>query len=136
MQERCLSVVVPVYNEEDTLATIVDKLLTLPQLLEIVIVDDCSTDKTSEILLRLCEKHKEIRAVRPGPPHCHRQRDQAAAVHAAQHIAAVIEQAGDAGVPGALQIILDRRPAFALRKATLLSFRMPISNTPRKKSPA
>jgi glycosyltransferase involved in cell wall biosynthesis len=64
MQERCLSVVVPVYNEEDTLATIVDKLLTLPQLLEIVIVDDCSTDKTSEILLRLCEKHKEIRAVR------------------------------------------------------------------------
>jgi len=64
MQERCLSVVVPVYNEEDTLATIVDKLLTLPQLLEIVIVDDCSTDKTPEILRRLSEKHKKIQAVR------------------------------------------------------------------------
>jgi glycosyltransferase involved in cell wall biosynthesis len=64
MQERCLSVVVPVYNEEDTLATIVDKLLELPQLLEIVIVDDCSTDKTADILRRLSEKHKEIQAVR------------------------------------------------------------------------
>jgi len=64
MQERCLSVVVPVYNEEDTLATIVNKLLELPQLLEIVIVDDCSTDKTSEILQQLSEKHKEIQAVR------------------------------------------------------------------------
>ncbi len=64
MQLRCLSVVVPVYNEEDTLATIVDKLLRLPQLLEMVIVDDCSTDKTSEILRRLKEEHKEIQAVR------------------------------------------------------------------------
>jgi glycosyltransferase involved in cell wall biosynthesis len=64
MHEKCLSVVVPVYNEEDTLATIVDKLLRLPQLLEIVIVDDCSTDKTPEILRRLSENHKEIHAVR------------------------------------------------------------------------
>jgi glycosyltransferase involved in cell wall biosynthesis len=64
MQERCLSVVVPVFNEEDTLAAIVDKLLVLPQLLEIVIVDDCSTDKTPEILRGLSEKYKEIQAVR------------------------------------------------------------------------
>jgi glycosyltransferase involved in cell wall biosynthesis len=64
MQEKCLSVVVPVYNEEDTLATIVDRLLALPQLLEIVIVDDCSTDKTPEILRCLSETHKEIQAVR------------------------------------------------------------------------
>jgi glycosyltransferase involved in cell wall biosynthesis len=62
VQEKCLSVVVPVYNEEDTLATIVDKLLALPQLLEIVIVDDCSTDKTSEILKRLSAEHGEIQA--------------------------------------------------------------------------
>jgi glycosyltransferase involved in cell wall biosynthesis len=65
MHEKCLSVVVPVYNEEDTLATIVEKLLRLPQLLEIVIVDDCSTDKTPEILRQeLSENHKEIHAVR------------------------------------------------------------------------
>jgi glycosyltransferase involved in cell wall biosynthesis len=64
MQEKCLSVVIPVYNEEDTLATIVDRLLALPQLLEIVIVDDCSTDKTAEILGRLNAEHGEIKAVR------------------------------------------------------------------------
>ncbi len=64
MQERCLSVVVPVYNEENTLASIVEKLLTLPQLLEIVIVDDCSTDKTPKILEGLTRKHDEIRVAR------------------------------------------------------------------------
>jgi glycosyltransferase involved in cell wall biosynthesis len=64
MQEKCLSVVVPVYNEEHTLATIVDRLLQLPQLLEIVIVDDCSTDKTAEILAALCAQHSEIKSAR------------------------------------------------------------------------
>lgn len=64
MQERCLSVVVPAYNEEHTLAAIVGKLLALPQLLEIVIVDDCSTDKTPEILATLGTRHGEIHAVR------------------------------------------------------------------------
>jgi glycosyltransferase involved in cell wall biosynthesis len=64
MQERCLSVVVPVYNEEHTLATIVDRLLKLPQLLEIVIVDDCSTDKTAQILSELSAKHGQIQTAR------------------------------------------------------------------------
>ena len=64
MQGKCLSVVVPVYNEEDTLAAIVDKLLVLPQLLEIVIVDDCSSDKTAEILAGLSAKYEVIRAAR------------------------------------------------------------------------
>lgn len=64
MQEQCLSVVVPVYNEEATLANIVDKLLGLPRLLEIVIVDDCSKDRTPEILKELCARHPIIKSVR------------------------------------------------------------------------
>jgi len=64
MQEKCLSVVVPVYNEELTLESIVDKLLRLPQLLEIVIVDDCSTDKSAEILKGLSARHVEIQTAR------------------------------------------------------------------------
>jgi glycosyltransferase involved in cell wall biosynthesis len=64
MQERCLSVVVPVYNEEDTLETIVSRLLELPQLLEIVIVDDCSTDNTSQILAALSASHPQIHTAR------------------------------------------------------------------------
>lgn len=64
MQEKCLSVVVPVFNEEQTLATIVEKLLTLRQLLEIVIVDDCSTDRTPQILEELAARHSQIQTAR------------------------------------------------------------------------
>jgi glycosyltransferase involved in cell wall biosynthesis len=64
MQDRCISVVVPVYNEEHTLAKIVDRLLELPQLLEIVIVDDCSSDKTPQILESLRAKHDRIQVAR------------------------------------------------------------------------
>ncbi|MBC7931042.1 MAG: glycosyltransferase family 2 protein [Rubrivivax sp.] len=53
----CLSVVVPAYNEEATLAHVVEKLLLIPQLLEVVIVDDCSTDGTHEAALRLADAH-------------------------------------------------------------------------------
>jgi len=60
VRDRCLSVVVPVYNEEKTLHAIVQKLILLPRLLEIVIVDDCSTDRTPEILEALRNEHSEI----------------------------------------------------------------------------
>lgn len=60
MQEKCLSVVVPVYNEEQTLETIVSRVLELPQLLELVLVDDCSKDSTPEILQRLAVRHPGI----------------------------------------------------------------------------
>ncbi len=64
MEDKCLSVVVPVYNEEKTLSTIVSKLLSLPQLLEIVIIDDCSTDRTSDILRRISAEHDNIQVAR------------------------------------------------------------------------
>ena len=60
----CLSVVVPAYNEEATLSHVVGKLLSLPQLLEIVIVDDCSTDRTHEVALRLADAHTQVRVAR------------------------------------------------------------------------
>jgi glycosyltransferase involved in cell wall biosynthesis len=64
LQDKCLSVVVPVYNEEKTVATIVKKLVSIPRLLEIVIVDDCSTDKTAEILRGLSLEHSELLVIR------------------------------------------------------------------------
>jgi glycosyltransferase involved in cell wall biosynthesis len=64
MEAACLSVVVPVYNEERTLSTIIGKLLALPQLLEIVVVDDCSTDRTAEILQQLSLEHGNIHVAR------------------------------------------------------------------------
>ena len=60
----CLSVVVPVYNEESTLETIVRKLLGLQHLLEIIVVDDCSTDRTAEIAGQLAASHPQVRLVR------------------------------------------------------------------------
>ena len=60
----CLSVVIPAFNEEATLRTIVQKVLAIPQLLEIIIVDDCSTDSTAEIANRLSEVHPQVRLIR------------------------------------------------------------------------
>jgi glycosyltransferase involved in cell wall biosynthesis len=60
----CLSVVVPVYNEVGTLREVVTKLLSIPCLLEIIIVDDCSTDGTGELARQLAEGHAQVRVVR------------------------------------------------------------------------
>jgi glycosyltransferase involved in cell wall biosynthesis len=62
--KRCLSVVVPAYNEAATIERVVEKLLQLPELLEIIIVDDCSKDKTAEIAQRLANEHSLIRITR------------------------------------------------------------------------
>lgn len=62
MQKK-LSLVVPCYNEEKTLSDIVDRILTLRSeklALEIIIVDDCSSDRSREIAGKLAAEHPEI----------------------------------------------------------------------------
>ena len=59
-----LSVVVPAYNEAATMERIVERLLRVPSLLEIIIIDDCSSDKTFEIALGLASEHSQIKVVR------------------------------------------------------------------------
>ena len=59
-----LSVVVPAYNEEDTLSVVVRKLLAVPHLLEIIVVDDCSTDRTPEIAAQLASQHEQVKTLR------------------------------------------------------------------------
>jgi dolichyl-phosphate beta-glucosyltransferase len=63
-----ISVVVPAYNEEERLDS------TLPHLwrslkrrfnkFEIIVVDDGSTDRTSELVSRFAEEHSEVRLIR------------------------------------------------------------------------
>jgi glycosyltransferase involved in cell wall biosynthesis len=62
--EPGLSVVIPVYNEELTLPIIVAKVLLIPQLREVIIVDDCSKDGTAEIGARLAAGDPRIHYIR------------------------------------------------------------------------
>jgi len=59
-----LSVVMPAYNEEATVSAIVGQVLEIPVLLELIIVDDCSTDGTSRIVQALADADPRIRYVR------------------------------------------------------------------------
>lgn len=63
-EKKILSVVMPTYNEDQTLHEIVTRVLQIPQLLELIIVDDCSTDKTQEIAQSLAAGNARIRYIR------------------------------------------------------------------------
>jgi len=57
-----LSIVVPVYNEKNTILKIVEQVRAIEVEKEIIIVDDCSTDGTREILKeKLDGKYPEVR---------------------------------------------------------------------------
>lgn len=63
MESDKLSLVIPCYNEESTLESIVDEVLKLKDeiALELVVVDDCSTDGSREVAQKLAAKHSEIK---------------------------------------------------------------------------
>ena len=54
-----LSVVIPVYNEKDTLAEILRRVSDDPMRKEIILVDDCSQDGTREKLAAMARLQKE-----------------------------------------------------------------------------
>ena len=45
-----LSVVIPVYNEDKTLATIVEAVRNVPIRKQIILIDDCSKDRSHEVM--------------------------------------------------------------------------------------
>lgn len=66
LQACTLTLVVPCYNEESTLTRCIERVLELQseQLkLEIIIVDDCSKDKSLEVARALERQHPEIRVL-------------------------------------------------------------------------
>ena len=64
MNEPCVSVVMPVYNEEVTVALVIGRVLAQPCVRELVVVEDCSRDRTAEILAALAAKDPRIRLFR------------------------------------------------------------------------
>ncbi|MFH1801620.1 MAG: glycosyltransferase [archaeon] len=59
-----ISVIVPAFNEENTVENTVNSILNIdyPYLKEILVVDDGSTDKTWEIIQRLAKENKIVKA--------------------------------------------------------------------------
>jgi len=58
-----VSVVVPVFNEAATVGQVVDALLALDLRLEVLLVDDGSTDESPSELARLAERHGELKVL-------------------------------------------------------------------------
>ncbi len=61
--EPCLSVVMPVYNESDTIASVVKNVLAQRPVQQLVIVDDCSSDGTWEKLEPLAKDEPRVKLV-------------------------------------------------------------------------
>jgi len=57
LTDPLLSVVMPAYNERETIETIVERVMAVPLRIELIVVDDGSTDGTRDILTRLQAKH-------------------------------------------------------------------------------
>lgn len=64
LSEKCLSIIVPAYNEAPTLRPIIERVIELPDLLEVIIIDDGSTDDTALIAANLADEYDIVRLVR------------------------------------------------------------------------
>ena len=63
-----ISIVVPCYNEEENVEPISEAIIQQIEKLqnytyELILIDNCSTDKTKEKIIQLCEKNKNIKAI-------------------------------------------------------------------------
>ena len=57
IESPLLSVVMPVYNEQATIEEIISRVLSVPMRIELIVVDDCSTDGTRDQLAALQRQH-------------------------------------------------------------------------------
>jgi len=58
-----LSIVIPVYNEKDSFLTLLERVKQTPFDKEIILVEDCSTDGTREILKKLAKEDTSLKCV-------------------------------------------------------------------------
>lgn len=64
MNKRLLSIIIPAYNEEKTISTILEKVTAVELIngieTEIVVVNDCSKDQTVDVVLQFCLSNPEV----------------------------------------------------------------------------
>lgn len=62
--DKTISVIVPCYNEEEVIGICHDRIRdvfdTLVYKLEIVFINDGSSDKTASLIMEICDKHKDV----------------------------------------------------------------------------
>ncbi len=58
-RHKCL-VVIPTYNERETIGELISQLLVVPERLEILVVDDASPDGTAELVKALAQDDRRI----------------------------------------------------------------------------
>jgi|SRR5215467_2301639 len=63
-----ISAIVPARNEEAVIAACVESLVAQPEIAEVIVVDDESTDRTSEIVRELASRHSKVRLLESGGP--------------------------------------------------------------------
>ncbi|MFM7678575.1 MAG: glycosyltransferase family 2 protein [Roseiflexaceae bacterium] len=59
-----LSVIMPCYNEAESLSAILAKVRAVPIDKEIIVVDDCSRDATPDVLRNEQQQHPDLRVIR------------------------------------------------------------------------
>lgn len=63
LPENPLTVVIPAYNEENTVEFVIRKVLDTPLVGEVVVVNDCSKDKTAEIVQAIADAEPRVQFV-------------------------------------------------------------------------
>ena len=59
-KDLVLSVLIPVYNERNTIHLVIERVRSVPVTTQIIIVDDCSVDGTREILRGIAEEQRDL----------------------------------------------------------------------------
>ena len=60
---QCLSVVIPAYNEQETLMHVGHQVLALPFVKQVIIVNDCSKDSTAQMAEHLAQQDSRVTVV-------------------------------------------------------------------------
>jgi glycosyltransferase involved in cell wall biosynthesis len=62
-EDFTLTVVIPVFNETETFDELLGRVLATPYRKQVVVIDDCSTDGSIELVKKAAERHEEVEAL-------------------------------------------------------------------------